>query len=256
MISQIFNSRDISSVCYTATVSWESSQIATVNVSFAAIPQMAAQSYDLRFIFPSTFSMGPQPYRAPFGTVICNPSIIVNSSRILDCTSRDSPTFFAVFAIDTQGILPTSVMAMEIINRNSATTTQGTLSQWCPPVAIVSPTQATPSGGVSNTPNGYLNMPGIGPQPPWVVTLIFAAIGLILGGALFCYARHRAQARRLSEQNGEAGEVDRFQSNTANNSANTSPKNSDGNLTLIQKVQAAKEAKEIRERREQLHNSQ
>ncbi|KAI9342620.1 hypothetical protein BDR26DRAFT_859263 [Obelidium mucronatum] len=223
------------SLCFTAVDTPQTGPIMLLNVTFASAPQMAVQAYKLRFSFPAWFGIGPQPYRAPFGTVTCKSATITpgnnnnnNKTQTLDCQSKSADEFFAVFILNTNGSLPSNHVQMAVINSDSSLS-QCSLKSWCSPVTL--PSQ--PEIARNKIPDGYLEMPLMGPQPPWVVTLVFGAIGLGLGIILYCYARHRTRSRRSSLLEGN-NNTDPF--GTQTNSNNPSPKASNGNLTLIQQV--------------------
>ncbi|KAJ3078351.1 hypothetical protein HDU99_000630 [Rhizoclosmatium hyalinum] len=187
---------------------------------------MAQQYYKVRFSFPNWFSIGPQPFRAPLGTVTCKSPVIGNQTQTMDCTSKSAPDFYAVFLLGTNGSPPSNYVQMSVVNADTSLISC-TLKKTCP--AIVLPAAPTADVNTNSVPDGYLNMPLMGPQPPWVVTLIFGGIGLFLGTVLFGYVRTRARRSSLEENS-----PDPFV--TQNNSTNPSPKASDGNLTLMQQV--------------------
>ncbi|KAJ3065720.1 hypothetical protein HDU98_010899 [Podochytrium sp. JEL0797] len=221
----------VGSQCFTAVDSLLSTQSMLLNVTYESAPQMAVESYKLIFSFPASYVMGPQPYRAPQGTVKCKPAVVVNQTQTIACTSDYSPRFYAVFIMDTNGTYPSSNVQMSIVN-NDRSLILGVLKKTCP--AVILPVGAIQNNATTNAiPNGYLVLPGLGPEPPWVVTLIFGAIGLGLGIILYCYARHRTRARRESLQAEDRPTSDPF--GTAKNTPTISPKISDeGNLNRLE----------------------
>ncbi|KAJ3249201.1 hypothetical protein HDU78_005341 [Chytriomyces hyalinus] len=202
------------SPCFTAVDTWISPQSMTLNVTFASEREMMDQKYHLRFTFPTWFIMGPQPYRAPFGTVTCKPAVLISSTlQTMDCYSKEAPLFFAVFLMNTNGALPSAYTQMALVN-NDRSLTACELKQWCAP--IVSEGAGGTTDGSTKIPDGYVQLPLIGPQPAWVVTVIFSSLGILLGAVVFAYVR---------------ASQDSLPSHlvfTANNTPSTSPKGSDG----------------------------
>ncbi|ORY49854.1 hypothetical protein BCR33DRAFT_713453 [Rhizoclosmatium globosum] len=188
--------------------------LGTNNLCFTAVDttqptpgfMLLNQYYKVRFSFPNWFSIGPQPFRAPLGTVTCKSPVIGNQTQTMECTSKSAPDFYAVFLLGTNGSPPSNYVQMSLVNADNSLISC-TLKKTCP--AIVLPAAPTADVNTNSVPDGYLNMPLMGPQPPWVVTLIFGGIGLFL---------------------------ERFVWICENNSTNPSPKASDGNLTLMQQV--------------------
>ncbi|KAI8827835.1 hypothetical protein BJ741DRAFT_583259 [Chytriomyces cf. hyalinus JEL632] len=159
-----------------------------LNVTFASEREMMDQKYHLRFTFPTWFIMGPQPYRAPFGTVTCKPPVLISSTlQNMDCYSKEAPSFFAVFLMNTNGALPSAYTQMALVN-NDRSLTACEMKQWCAP--IVSEGASGTADGSTKIPDGYVQLPLIGPQPAWVVTVIFSSLGILLGAVVFAYIQN------------------------------------------------------------------
>jgi hypothetical protein len=91
-----------------------------------------------------------------------------------------------IFAISFSYVLSLPVP----LNGNS--NTSHTVTTPSPTSAVVPSPSKTPEA----TPEYKINIPFIGPQPPWVVTVIASVLGLLLGLAAFAYIKRRNRGVR------------------------------------------------------------
>ncbi|KAJ3326913.1 hypothetical protein HDU76_012532 [Blyttiomyces sp. JEL0837] len=157
-----------------------------LNVTVKYAPSAEESFYNVSATFPSYYQMGPQPFMRPIGNVNCRSSS--NSwSKTYVCISTDANEFFAVFNMITPaGVNPRDGLQLQL--NDNGQTVVCSLAAWCADISV---------GSTAKNEAGYVDVPG--KQPPWVVTVIVVVCGVLVGGGLFVYAKHKLRGRSSAE---------------------------------------------------------
>ncbi|KAJ3109815.1 hypothetical protein HDU97_000045 [Phlyctochytrium planicorne] len=234
----------MTTVCCTADPTWGATQM-LLNVTVKSEDNANAQLYNVTVSFPTTYTMGPQPYRAPVGNVKCDEPIIQATTKSYHCYSSNSPNFFAIFNMITPNNESPKVGAKITLSTMTGAQLDCPASVWCPDVG----SNAGGGGGAAG-----------GPMPVWQITVIAVGCGVFLAGAVFVFAKWKLRPQRevRTDRNpnsnpipggGAAGTL--MEKVAAAQKARVGADAPTGAELLMQKVEAARRKSEV-ERKDEL----
>ncbi|KAJ3214381.1 hypothetical protein HDU67_001714 [Dinochytrium kinnereticum] len=165
-------------LCCTADPTWGSTQM-LLNVTVKNEDNANAEKYDVTISFPSTYQMGPQPFRAPVGSVRCDEPTVTAGMRSYRCTSTNSQNFFAVFNMITPNNEDPKKNARITLNTPQGLISECPIAAWCPDVG-----SSASNGGAGSA------------LPTWGVTVIAVGCGTVLALAIFVFAKYKLRPQR------------------------------------------------------------
>ncbi|KAJ3085651.1 hypothetical protein HDU96_005317, partial [Phlyctochytrium bullatum] len=167
-------------LCCTADPTWGETQM-LLNVTVKYEDNANIGRYNVTVTFPTTYQMGPQPFRAPIGNVRCEDQGTLTGLRTFRCSSTSAQNFFAVFNMITPNKESPKNGAKIVLNTIQGTNLDCPVAAWCPDVGSFN--ENASEGGSTG-------------MPTWQITVIASGCGIALGIFIFVFAKYRTRPQR------------------------------------------------------------